>query len=74
MEAFLALCPPSDYYVNFEFNSKASLLAKYGNGKHGRTFFTETQLKQIAQEVKILPDRWQITPLFPQSVLTEYRA
>lgn len=72
MEAFLALCPPSDYYFNFEFNSKAALLAKYGNGRHGRTFFTAQQLEQVKRCVSILEDRWEITLLFPQSVLTEY--
>ena len=72
MEAFLALCPPSNFYFNFEFNSRGALLAKYGDGRHGRTFFTEEQLSQITRNVEILPDRWQITLLFPQTVLTQY--
>lgn len=72
MEAFLALCPPSDYYFNFEFNSRAALLAKYGNGRHGRTFFTDEQLGQIKRRVDILSDRWEITLLFPKAVLTQY--
>lgn len=72
MEAFLALCPPSEHYINFEFNSKAALLAKYGSGRHGRTFFTQEQLSQIKRTVSILDDRWEITMLFPLTVLNEY--
>ena len=72
MEAFLALCPPSDYYFNFEFNAKGALLSKYGNGRHGRTFFTEEQLQQIPRDVHLLEDRWEITLLFPETVLKQY--
>lgn len=72
MEAFLALCPPSDYYFNFEFNSKAALLAKYGSSRHGRTFFTQDQLALVKREIQILSDRWEITLLFPESVLHDY--
>lgn len=72
MEAFLALCPPSEYYFNFEFNSKAALLAKYGNGRHGRTFFTQEQLSKIKRSVSISEDHWEITMFFPQNVLLEY--
>lgn len=72
MEAFLALCPPSEYYFNFEFNSKAALLAKYGSGRHGRTFFTQEQLSQITRTVSVSKDRWEITMFFPQTVLKEY--
>ncbi len=72
MEAFLALCPSSDYYFNFEFNAKGALLAKYGNGRHGRVFFTKEQLDAIRRQVSVGSDRWEILLLVPVDVLTEY--
>ena len=72
MEAFFALDPSTNHYFNFEFNSKGALLAKFGNSRHGRTFFTKEELDAIKRKVIIGPDKWEITLFFPEDVMRHY--
>lgn len=72
MEAFLALNPPDISYFNFEFNSAGALLAKFGQERHGRVFFTEEETSAIERKASIQADKWEITLLFPLEILQHY--
>lgn len=72
MEAFLQLDPENRLdYVNLEINSNGTLLAKFGEGRSDRSFFSPQQMDACRVTHGRDNDIWWVQVLLPFSVIEE---
>ena len=76
MEAFFQFEPEkggcgSAIYLNFEVNANGALLAEYGSGRAGRTYFSKEALEEFGCSAAVEEDRWSFELHIPLWILDE---
>lgn len=73
LEAFFQLDPEhSKSYINLELNAAGVLLAKFGEGREKRTFFSQKQIDRCHVRHGRSQDFWWVQILLPFSVIEDF--